>query len=180
MSMWKWRKGENVCACVCIWVSDLQIFTVANKKLLSWSESRPIFQYDTHWPQKTKLKVVWESVCMCAYRAGRPWGETRRGWLSETGHSDNEPRRPAGEWRRGGGKKEREKRGMRKTVATLTLPVTPDPGLLCVLSARLSGRFVRPPCSMATPLTDTLYILWVRRELERGRGEARQLYERCQ
>lgn len=61
----------------------------------------------------------------------------------------------------GGGveEKKREKRGMRKTVATLTLPVNPDPGPLCVLSARLSGRFVRPPCSMATPLTDTLYIL---------------------
>lgn len=101
---------------------------------------------------------------MCAYHAGRPWGGTRREWLSETGRSDNEPRRPAAEWRR------EKKRGMRKTMATLTLSVTPDPGPLCTLSARLSGRFVRPPYSMATPLTDTLYILWVWRNQERGRG----------
>lgn len=104
---------------------------------------------------------MWVCVCLPCWKALRgnqkrmtEWNRPFRQWAQKTCSRVEEGK----------------KRGMRKTMATLTLSVTPDPGSLCTLSARLSGRFVRPPYSMATPLTDTLYILWVWRDQERGRG----------
>lgn len=95
---------------------------------------------------------------VCAYRAGRPWGGTRREWRSETGRSDNGPRRPVEEWRRG--EEIRERNENHEKDCGHPNPAA-DPGPLCTLSTGLSGRFVRPPRSMATLLTDTLYILRV-------------------